>query len=227
MILDSMNWKKLREQYEKATGNKYDFNFEHQSRNEFYKWVYRNQTIAEDYLKFLKFMGALPEEESKIAEVGKYFDDTITLDNNINMITPCVDNIYYYRAKPGDQLIIGQLIIRDKKFEVIAKDDVLDFDRYITQNPYNEYCIKNWERAHNNGINITVGVYGSIYDKDYQSKIDSLKLLKEKLEKEYKEGYATIGDSYFYAIASDREHDDEYITPAQKLINKKLGRKYF
>lgn len=227
MILDSMNLKKLIEQYEKSTGIKFDINNEHQTRGGFYEWVNRNQAISEDYLKFLKFMRALPEEESKIAEVGKCFDDTITLDNNINMITPCVDKIYYYKAKPSEEIIAGQLIIKDKMFKLLAKDDILDFDRYITQNPYNEYCVENWEQVHNNGINITVGVYGSIYDKDYQSKIDSLKLLKEKLEKEYKEEYATIGDSYFYAIASDREPDDEYITPAQKLINKKLGRKYF
>lgn len=221
-----MSRKKLIEQYEKATGIKYDFNFEHQARDEFSKWVYRNQAIAEDYLKFLNFMRALPEEENKIAETGKSFWDTITLENDITMITLYFESLVKNKAKPNGQLIISQLVVRNYGMFVPGRDN-LDFSRYITQNPYTEYSIENWDWLHNNGYNITVGVYGSVYDKDYQSKIDSLKSLKEKLEKEYKEGYATIGDSYFYAIASDREHDDEYITPAQKLINKKLGHKFF
>lgn len=74
----------------------------------------------------------------------------------------------------------------------------------MTQNPYNQGNIKNWELLHNNGENITVGVFGSIYDKDADAKIKQLKDLRDKC-KYIKEEYAAYNGSYYYAIASARK----------------------
>ena len=52
----------------------------------------------------------------------------------------------------------------------------------MTQNPYTTIEIRNWEDLHNSGeSDIIVGVYGSIYDKDIESKLKQIQELEEKL----------------------------------------------
>lgn len=78
-----------------------------------------------------------------------------------------------------------------------------NINSFITQNPFSISNIKNWDQLHNNGDMITVGVYGSTFDKDINSKIDQLKHLKEKLmDSTYYEYYVTEDDMYCYTISS-------------------------
>ena len=84
----------------------------------------------------------------------------------------------------------------------IATSSALTF---MTQNPYTPVEIRNWENLHNSGNhNIIVGVYGSIYDKDIETKIRQLESLKQRLTDSFKEEQYVIDDTYCYAIASER-----------------------
>lgn len=77
---------------------------------------------------------------------------------------------------------------------------------FMTQNPYTTIEIRNWEDLHNSGeSDIIVGVYGSIYDKDIESKLKQIQELEEKLNGSYIREDAVIGDTYSYAIASKRK----------------------
>ena len=53
-------------------------------------------------------------------------------------------------------------------------------------------------------------MYGNVFDKDIESKIKQLEQLKDKLYDSYKEEHSIIGDTYCYAIASER--------PVKKLV---------
>ena len=75
----------------------------------------------------------------------------------------------------------------------------------MTQNPYTPVEIRNWENLHNSrNHNIIVGVYGSIYDKDIETKIRQLESLKQRWTDSFKEEQYVIDDTYCYAIASER-----------------------
>ena len=77
--------------------------------------------------------------------------------------------------------------------------------RFLTHNPYDQSCIRNWEQLHNGGYNITVGVFGSIYDSDKNEKISQMEELRERLDDGcFKEDYSTCGENYYYALSSNR-----------------------
>lgn len=91
----------------------------------------------------------------------------------------------------------------DNPFEAVNTQYIR---RFLTHNPYDQVCIRNWEQLHNAGENITVGVFGSIYDKDIEQKIRQLKALRDKMTDGYfKEDYVTSEDSYCYAVSSARK----------------------
>ena len=84
--------------------------------------------------------------------------------------------------------------------------DTSFINRFITQNPYDISYIKNWEQLHNKGQNITVGIFGSIYDKDISQKISELKEFKKGFNDDnFSEDYVTENDMYCYALSSSRK----------------------
>lgn len=84
--------------------------------------------------------------------------------------------------------------------------DTSFINRFITQNPYDISYIKNWEQLHNKGHNITVGIFGSIYDKDVSQKISELKEFKKGFNDDnYSEDYVTENDMYCYTLSSSRK----------------------
>lgn len=60
-------------------------------------------------------------------------------------------------------LIIMTHLEDDRQIKIIDSENIR---RFITQNPYKQENIRNWEQLHNQGSNISVGVFGSIHDKN-------------------------------------------------------------
>lgn len=60
-------------------------------------------------------------------------------------------------------LIIMTHLEDDRQIKIIDSEDIR---RFITQNPYKQENIRNWEQLHNQGSNISVAIFGSIHDKN-------------------------------------------------------------
>lgn len=202
---------KLIEQFKSATGTKkVDVNSQ-EFVKEFSEWVKSRKLMGKDYTSFIEYMAVHPTVISKESiEIGKGKHDSIALDTGIHMITPYSEGIK--RTSAG--IIIADFFVYDGIPVMVRHDkggnqfkavDTQFVRRFLTQNPYEHSCIRNWEQLHNVGENITVGIFGSIYDKDIESKIRQLEMLKDKMNDGYKEDYATVDDSYYYAISSARK----------------------
>lgn len=212
---------KLIEQFKNATGTKnVDVNSQ-EFIKEFSEWVKSRKMIGREYGLFIEYMDVNPTIGESSVEIGKGKHDSIVLGTEIPMITPYSDGI-----KRGNGGIITAdfrvydgtpVIIKHNKggnqFEIV---DTQYVRRFITQNPYEQSCISNWEQLHNRGENITVGIFGSIYDKDIESKIRQIEMLRDGIDDEfYKEEYATEDDKYYYAISSARKVKKLYKTLAR------------
>lgn len=196
---------KLTEQYKKATG---DENIDPTSLDflsEFDDFILERQRILREYQEFICEM--FPYSEENCVEVGKGFLDSIAIDTNIQMITPYIAGINQSKQKvinanfkvtDGNPYIFKRTM---GKYNIRSVNP--NICHFITQNPYSISNISNWDQLHNNKDMITVGVYGSTFDKDVNSKLEQLKHLKEKLmDDTYYEYYVTEDDMYCYAISS-------------------------
>lgn len=202
--------KNLIKQYQSANGvRNIDVNSQ-EFKNEFIEWIKDNKTIGKKYFSFLEYMEAHPTIGETSAEIGKCKYDSIALDSDITIISP-----YFDKGETANHVIPATFGILDgmptvAKYENdkahVEAVDTSYFRRFITQNPYSQDNIKNWEYLHNKGENITVGVFGRIYDKDIDQKIKQIMLLKSKLTDDfYKEDHIEIDDMYCYAISSTRK----------------------
>ena len=203
---------KLIEQFKSATGTKsVDVNSQ-EFVKEFSEWVKARKLMGKDYTSFIEYMDTHPTVISgESVEIGKGKHDSIALDTDIHMITPYSDGI----KRTGAGIITADFTVYDGTPIMVRHDkggnqfkevDTQCVRRFLTQNPYDPICIRNWEQLHNVGENITVGIYGSIYDKDIEQKIQQIEALRDGLSDDYfKEDYVTEGDSYYYAVSSARK----------------------
>lgn len=203
---------KLIEQFKSATGTK---NIDVTSEvfiSEFSEWIKKRMAISKGYVNFVDYMGVYPSIGYSTYEIGKGKYDSIAKEAGICMITP------YFEDVPS--IDVPSIIKADFEFcldtpIIVRKDngkylsEVLDtkfIDRFITQNPYNQYCIRNWEQLHNVGENITVGVYGNTFDKDMESKFKQIEMLRDGfVDGCFKEEHGIDGDSYYYVVSSNRK----------------------
>lgn len=204
--------KNLVEQFKQATGTK---NVDTNSQafiSEFSEWIKSRKLIGQDYTSFIEYMDAHPSvisEES--VEIGKGKQDTIALDTGIHMITPYSEGIQRTDAEiiTADFAVYKgtPIMIKHNKGEnQVEAIDTQYVRRFLTHNPYEQSCIRDWEQLHNKGENITVGIFGSLYDKDIEEKIEQIKSLRDRMTNgSFKEDYITSGDSYCYAVSSARK----------------------
>lgn len=202
---------KLIEQFKTATGTK---NVDVNSQafiQEFSEWIKSRQIIGNEYGSFIEYMCENPEICNSSVEIGKGKYDSIVLGTDIPMITPYSDGI---KRTPAGIITANfgvyegtPIIVRHNKGgNQLETVDTQTVRRFLTQNPYEQSCIRNWEQLHNAGDNITVGVFGSIYDKDIEQKIKQIEALKSGLiDDSFKEEYAIEHDMYCYAISSTRK----------------------
>lgn len=202
---------KLIEQFKSATGvNHVDIDSEEFIR-EFSEWIIARKNLRNHYNSFVEYLDVYPNINGKTVEVDKGIFDSIALDSNMTMITPYTDGVD--KAK-GDLIKANFTVYEGIPVVVKNKNGVnnLEFldtsfiNRFITQNPYDISYIKNWEQLHNKGHNITVGIFGSIYDKDVSQKISELKEFKKGFNDDnFSEDYVTENDMYCYALSSSRK----------------------
>jgi len=173
-------------------------------------WIKNNQLIGDKYIYFVDYMNVEPSHENNIVEVGKGKYDSIALSLNLPIITQFdegmkelsrsyVINKQFFVPASGEPCFLEGLNLVNVFLDI-------NVERFVTHNPYNINFISSWPTLHNKGHNITIGVFGDIRDKDKESKIKMLKEIKsEMLLNGLKDEYATDGDMYFYAIASNRK----------------------
>lgn len=195
-------------QFKQATGTKkVDIN-SHQFIKEFFEWLKKRRLIGTDYASFIDYMQGSFLTDSTV-EIGKGKYDSIVLERNVPIITPFSEGIIHEAGITTAVFIVHNakplMIRRDSGEYQVEKVDTEQIRRFMTQNPYVRGDIHHWEQLHNRGNDITVGAFGSIYDKDIESKIKQIEKLKDKMADGYKEEYAIDKDSYYYAIVSARK----------------------
>lgn len=177
--------------------------------SEFAHWIKERRKIGLDYLSFIEPLAKLNSTKEVVAEIGKGESDTLITGDNHIIITPFTKNIK--REKP-ELLVEGSLwvercrpiIIRGNRSVDISKCNI---KRFITHNPYSKGNIRNWETLHNSEkYNITVGIYGSVYDHDIEDKIKVLNQLRDKLNDNcFYEKNVERGDIYMQVVSSNRK----------------------
>ena len=175
---------------------------------EFSEWIKSRHSISNNYLDLLEYMELSQISYPDTVEVGKGQYDSIVKPFNTTIITPHIaglETLGNERVINSEFVVIGNtpvLFGNNRNGKPIATSSALTF---MTQNPYTPVEIRNWENLHNSGNhNIIVGVYGSIHDKDIETKIRQLESLKQRLTDSFKEEQYVIDDTYCYAIASER-----------------------
>lgn len=125
------------------------------------------------------------------------------------MITSFTKNIK--REKP-ELLVEGSLWVERCRPIIIRGNKPIDISkcnikRFITHNPYSKGNIRNWETLHNSEkYNITVGIYGSVYNHDIEDKIKVLNQLRDKLNDNcFYEKNVERGDIYMHVVSSNRK----------------------
>ena len=188
----------LVEQFIKANGiTKY--NYSREFLREFSDWVQERQKQSKDYVYLLKQMG-IDISNYSTAEIGKTSFDSIGRNYYTTLITP-----YVYGFEQRNNLIESQFNV-DSEGQIYPNSSNLFYiKQYMTFNPYNEQCIKNWDILHNNNFNIIVGVFGKETDKDFQEKIEQLEKFKLLLVNNYAHEETTINGTYCKVIASRKK----------------------
>ena len=200
---------KLIEQFKSATGTKNVNVDSPEFIEEFCEWVNVRKMIGKHYTSFIEYMDVHPMIIGEVGvEIGKGIHDSIALDTGIYMITPYSEGIK--RTDAG--IITADFVVYDgtpvmikhcKGGNQFKEVDTQYIRRFLTHNPYEQSCIKNWEQLHNAGENITVGVFGNTYDKDINQKISQLQELRCGLtDGFFKEDFTIDRDNYYYAISS-------------------------
>lgn len=197
----------LKFQYQSATNQQYQQTDE--SFKGFYQWIREQKLISLQYLDVLDYIqktydSALNYKDSTTAEIDKgCYDSIVLMNGTTTMITPYVG--------PGESWIkdISKNPLINAEFKALITPrqlNLTNINRFMTQNPYTEKHLKNWEEIHNSGKNITVGVFGHIYDYDKDEKILWLNKLIEQMQSNsnhfFKIENITNQDCYIYIVSS-------------------------
>lgn len=177
----------------------------------FSKWLDQNKINGKIYTMILEQIG-IPYKAPNVLEIGKGDKDSVVLGNEkTTLVTPFVSNL----QSPKNRIINAEFCILNKSLVLIEDrgNDVFytpitsnsGIKRIMTQNPYSYRSIVNWKDIQE--IGITVGVYGNLYDRDMNKKINRLKKLKSFLDEnsEFIEKYIELYDGYYYLISTDNK----------------------
>ena len=194
--------KNVLEQYKSATGCKQiDFKST-MFRSDFNSWLNQRKDLSSTYRSLLDYLES-ESDYSMTAELGKGLVDSIAPDTGTTIITPYT---YGFNRRQGNRIIQGTISYvssNDTHKSLEENDKTLHLDTFMTQNPYHNQELDIFEKMHNSEkYDIIVGIYGTNYDKDKETKLKLLKEFKERLYENYKEEYMRYNDKYFYAIAT-------------------------
>lgn len=207
--------KKLFRQFKQANGIKDKSAKLEDFKEEFNKFIFTRQIIGEHYIYLLDNLN-LEYEGSEVAETNKGCFDSVVIPYGTTLITP-----YYYRLSKarviprefvsalGHPILLEETEVGNKVQEI--KPNV--FKTFMTQNPYTIYDLDYWDKLHNMGVyNIIVGMYGNVYDKDKEEKLDLMRNILQNLDEDIITDYDTLGDEYFCLIGSKRNIKEKTLT---------------
>ena len=143
---------------------------------DFANFIKEREKEGKIYFDFLDYLSTTPMLDNNTCEVNKGKYDSIVKDKDMLIITPFFNDFERCNFKmiiPREFTVIDDMpyIKNEKGIENISHFTIT---RYITQNPYDKSYIKDFDKLHNNNFAIAVGVYGNIYDKDIEYKINML-----------------------------------------------------
>lgn len=164
--------------------------------DDFCDWVVENKKIMEKYQEYLFALDYLYGKT--ISEVGKGKYDSLK-SNELIIVSPYAETLGIANS---ELFILGNCpLIITKQGITVPKTDIL-----LTHNPFTEMMIYNWPKIHNSqSYDISIGVYGSIYDGDFAQKIKMIEILSKQMESDHKVDYDTDKDNYFCTINSKRK----------------------
>ena len=195
----------LMEQYRMATGSNHLESHSQIFMEEFYHWLKIRQRLGFQYTDLLTEIGIDFSNET-CAEIGKGdFDSIIKPPSTTILITPYKD----ITPTTSSQVIPASFSVQngsptlDPSIPLSKYPFLNELTTYITQNPYTPEQIANWYQLHNiRNFNIAVGIFGKNYDKDIRVKLQQLKELKARMNKDIIEERCYIGENYFHVVAS-------------------------
>lgn len=186
----------LYNQYCKSVGKKYD-KFIILNDTDFVEWVcgfYKRTKMYGDYLAFLD-MNLSCETTIEINK-GKY--DSLGL-KLVSVVSPFGEMI---------GLNNGRLIIYNDRPFVLMSSSIFKVDNcnlILTHNPYDICDIDIIKQIHDTGLNICLGMYGCISDKDRETKVKKLHSMVDETMDGLDFYYDTAGDDYFACVKSERK----------------------
>ena len=102
----------------------------------------------------------------------------------------------------------GKLIIYDDRPLVLMGSSIFKVDNcdlFLTHNPYDICDIDKIKQLHDLGLNICLGMYGRISDKDREVKVKRLHSMADETMDGLGFYYDTAGDDYFACVKSERK----------------------
>lgn len=180
--------------------------------NNFHKWLVDMQFLGQKYEEILTLM-KVDFNTSKIAEIGKGKYDSIVHGNGkTTIITPCPNEFFDIISNP---IIIGSLECLGNEPVIVETDMVettyttlsnFNIDTIMTHNPFGD--INTFLRLCNRTyLNIVVGVFGKIYDKNAEQKIEMLKEFKRKIIAPVDLRFFQLGDNYYEVVKTEKNKE--------------------
>ncbi len=163
--------------------------------SEFGEWIYNNRKIINKYSSYLLTLGYINEKE--VMEVGKGKYDSLNLEG-VEVISPYAETL---NLENKELFVLEDYpLLKTTDGIRVIKSEVL-----LTHNPYDEMLIYNWPKIHNaQNYNISIGIYGNIYDNDYSKKIELIEKLSKEMDTDHKVDYEIDNDIYLCSINSTR-----------------------
>lgn len=189
----------LVEQFIKAEGiTKYDLDSKEFLR-EFSEWLKERQMMGKIFTSLLDEM-EIKYNSFNTAEVGKTSFDSICKDYSTTIITP-----YVYGFERRNNLFETPFYVDMFGNPIIHRHNNIEMiNTYMTYNPYEAQNVHNWDKMHNEGKNIIVGIFGSENDKDIIKKSILLDAFIELLDEDIITESTIIDGAYCKVIASKR-----------------------
>lgn len=185
----------LYKQYCSAKGIDCKIENYHELSFEFTKWIAQNKLLSKEYFDYLVHLGVLSCK--KVIEVDKGRYDSIAQEE-IKVVSRHASSL---GLENKELILIGGVPLIEESGKLIIPDT----DILLTHNPYFSESLTNWWRIHNAGeYDISIGMYGSIYDEDFNEKIKLIEQLSSKMSDDHRVDYDTDQDRYFCTLNSTR-----------------------
>lgn len=177
-----------------------------ENKKEFIDWILNQRKLLIRYFDFLQYLDSSILDK-KILEIDKgIYDSLLKIWDDICVISQYADTLKEERRSlillenPFNQKI--NPIILNEQNKLFRPSDML----FLTHNPYNFACIKNWYKIHNQKEeDILIGMFGKVDDIDKKDKLKVLKKLQNQMESDNSFDYDTENDCYFAILKSKRK----------------------